>query len=94
VAGTVFREPGFAVPRAEVVLSCLECPGMKKPPKRLRATADARGEFYIHVPAGKARYSVTASAPGLESATREVGIDFSERVDVYFQLKPLRKQVP
>lgn len=89
IAGTIFREPGFAVAGAEAVLSAGHPPTGVKRFKPMKTTTSARGEFFFYVPAVEARYRVKASAPGLEPQEREVRIHGEERVDVYFNLKPL-----
>lgn len=87
VAGTVFREPGFALPRAEVLLSVVEAPAVKKKPKEQRTQSDARGEFSFRVPAGAARYRISVSSPGFQAQQKEIAVNSDERVDVYFELK-------
>jgi hypothetical protein len=90
VAGTIFREPGFAVAGAEAVLTFQTTPaGAKKRPKPMKTRTSARGEFAFTVPAGEALYTVRASAPGLEPQEKEVRIYGEERTEVYFNLKPL-----
>ncbi len=91
VAGTVFRDPGFAVPRAEVILSLLTPPQGKKAPKPRKLLADARGEFVFRVPAGPAKYRVRAAAEGLEPQEKDVDVNGTERVDVYITLKTASK---
>src|SRR5689334_23863138 len=47
IAGTVFRDPGFAQPGASVVLALKSAPGKKL----LEVTSSPRGEFTFRVPA-------------------------------------------
>lgn len=89
IAGTIFREPGFAVAGAEALLTAESPPAAQKRFRPMRATASARGELFFYVPAGPAKYRVRASARGLEPQEREVEIHGEERVDLYFNLKPL-----
>ena len=89
IAGTVFREPGFAVAGAEAELTVVTPPAGQKRVKGQRARTTARGEFFFYLPAAEAVYRVRASAPGLEPQEREVRIQGEERADVYFNLKPL-----
>ena len=90
VAGTVFREPGFALPGAEARLQ------VKTPPegvKRLRpqkAVSGARGEFAFHVPAGKAEYTINVQAAGFVGEQKSASVTADERVDVYFELKAVK----
>lgn len=91
IAGTVFRDPGFALPRAEVTLT-LKTPAegaKRKKVKAKRILTDGRGEFAFYVPAAKATYVLTVKAEGLE--TQEKAVELSgglERTDTYFTLKP------
>lgn len=89
IAGTIFREPGFAVAGAEAVLTADRPPAGVKKFKPLKTSTAARGEFFFYLPAAEAVYRVKASAPGLQPQEREVQIHGEERVDVYFNLKPL-----
>jgi hypothetical protein len=90
IAGTIFRDPGFAVPGAEATLTFhAPPPGSKKIPKPVKARANGRGEFFFHVPAGEAEYTVRGAAPGLAAAEKTVRIHGEERAEVYFNLKPL-----
>lgn len=91
VAGTVFRDPGFAFQRVEVVLSVLTQPPGSKRVKPRKVMTDARGEFAFRVPAGPAKYLVRASAEGYRPEERSVGVNADERVDVYMTLKPESK---
>ncbi len=89
IAGTVFRDPGFALPGAEVELLLLSpAPGRRKPKPAL-TRADARGEFSFQVPPGPAEYRVTAKAKGFLPEERIVKLSGGpERLDVYLTLKP------
>jgi hypothetical protein len=88
IAGTVFRDPGFALPGAEVALSVRAAPEKGKRPKPQKALSDRRGEFAFRVPAGKAQYVLTVQAKGFAGEEKTVDISGEERVDVYFYLKP------
>lgn len=93
VAGTVFRDPGFALPRAEVSLSVKTPPQGMKPPKPQKLLSDARGEFAFHVPAAQAEYLVKASAPGFLPEEKVAVLSGApERVDLFFSLKPANTQ--
>jgi len=88
VAGTVFREPGFALPGAEVTLTVKTKPEGMKAPKPKKLVSDARGEFAFYVPPRKAQYLVTAKARGYVQQEKVVDVnDSPDRLDVYFQLK-------
>jgi hypothetical protein len=88
IAGTVFKEPGFALPGAEVLLSVKSAPQGAKVPKLQKMRSDGRGEFAFRVPGVKAQYLVTVKAAGCVSQEKAVEISgSSERVDVYVELK-------
>ena len=88
IAGTTFREPGFALPGVEVTLTLKTPPEKGKAPKPQKLKSDARGEFAFRVPSGKAVYLVTVKASGYVSQEKAVELaGGSERVDVYFTLK-------
>lgn len=88
IAGTVFRDPGFAFPRVEMTLTPLALPPGVKKLKPMKTATDVRGEYAFRVPAGAARYRLEASAPGFAAEQREVETAASERIDVYLTLKP------
>lgn len=88
VAGTVFRDPGFAFPRVQVTLTAVTLPPGVKKLKPMKILSDARGEFAFYVPAGEARYLVRAEAAGFTPDQKETNVTASERVDVYLTLKP------
>ena len=94
VAGSVFRNPGFAVPGAMVTLAESPQPGdapswMKKP---LKTQCNERGEFAFRVPAIEMHYTVSASAKGLTPSRKAVEVRGEERVDVTFLLDPESKK--
>jgi len=86
VAGTVFRDPGFAVAGAEVELIENRTDGKK--PKTLKTVTDSRGEFAFTVPPVEAKFRVKASAKGLQPEEKETASSPGVRMDVYFSLKP------
>jgi hypothetical protein len=88
VAGTVFRDPGFALPGAEVTLICNVAPEGVKSVKPQKMLSDARGEFGFRVPPGKASYKLAVKAQGFSSGEKQVEVAADERVDTYFSLKP------
>jgi hypothetical protein len=90
IAGTVFREPGFAVSGAEVVLKTTVPPPGVKHPKSLTTRSDGRGEYAFHVPAGTAEYSVSVKAEGFVGEEKPAKIDSDERVDIYFTLRAVK----
>ena len=89
IAGTVFRDPGFALPGAEVTLSVTTPPAGVKAPKKKKLFSDVRGEFAFYVPPVRAEYVVEATAPGYEPERKPAVVQGgAERLDLYFTLKP------
>jgi hypothetical protein len=93
IAGTVFREPGFALPGAQVWLTPDPPVAKKKPEKTM---ADSRGEFAFRVAPPKesaepARYTVSVKAEGYVPQEKPAVVAAEQRVDVYFELKPVAK---
>lgn len=87
IAGTVFRDTGFALAAAEIELAPLASPPRTKI-KKQKEIANNRGEFVFRVPPGPMKYSVTASAKGFNRLQKEVTVHADERVDVTFVLEP------
>jgi hypothetical protein len=85
--GTVFRETGFSLPNAEIVVIPDPPPGT--PPakiKKMQAVSDAHGEFAFRLPTASMRYTVKVSAKGYRSEEKSVTVQGEDRVDVNFQL--------
>jgi hypothetical protein len=91
VAGTVFRDPGFAFPRVEVTISAEKPPPGVKMFKPAKTVTDGRGEFSFRLPDGAGVYKVRAGAPGFAPAEKQVAVNAGERADVYLELKPVPK---
>ena len=85
VAGTVFRDPGFAQPGAAVVLTRKDDPKAKK---LQEAASDARGDFAFRVPPGPAAYIVTASLKGFKTVQQEIAVSGEEYVNATLVLVP------
>lgn len=86
IAGTVFRDPGFAIGGAEVELTEVRTDG--KRPKVRKAISDGRGEFAFYLPPDEVKYKVKVSAKGLQSEEKETTAAPGARMDVFFTLKP------
>jgi hypothetical protein len=84
IAGTVFRDSGFSLPRAAVSVRGLER-GKKKDWK---AMADGRGEFFVRVPAGPAEYNVVVTAEGYRTYEKMVKVGADERIELSVILEP------
>jgi hypothetical protein len=88
VSGTVFHEPGIALPGAEVFL--IPSPPQDAPPvkiKRLQSVSDARGEFAFRVPPASMKYTVKVAAKGYKEEEKSVSIQGEERAEVTFMLR-------
>lgn len=88
VAGTVFREPGFALPDANVVLLLAGDPKVKK---LQQAVTNFRGEFAFRVAPAPATYVVKASLKGFHSEEKEASVTGEERIEVTIVLAPESK---
>ena len=90
VAGTVFRDPGFALPGALVTLAMVadqEQPKIKK----LTAISDSRGEFAFRVSTAAMVYVVRVTCKGYSPQQKQVSVEGEQRVDATFTLNPESK---
>ena len=88
IAGTVFRDPGFALPGAEVTL-VPDPESPEKSPKKIRkqrTTSSMRGEFVFHVPAAPMRYRISAAAKNYKTEEKPVVVQGEGRTDVTLTL--------
>ena len=93
VAGTVFRESGFALPQAEVTLiPNPQQDGLAVKVKKLSTVSDARGEFVFRVPAATMQYTVRVAAKGYHGEEKTISVQGEDRADVTFQLHEESKQ--
>jgi hypothetical protein len=88
IAGTVFRDPGFAQPGASVVLALKSAPAKKLQ----HQISSPRGEFTFRIPAGPNRYLVTATLKGFQAAREEIEIQGEEQINATLLLVPESKQ--
>jgi hypothetical protein len=88
VSGTVFRDPGYALPDAKVVLLAANDP---KARKLQEAVSNYRGEFTFRVPPRESKYVVKASLKGFRPDVKEAVISGEERIDVNLVLVPESK---
>ena len=88
LAGTVFRDPGFAQPGATVVVS-----RRQEPEKKLQqAVSDRRGEFAFRVPPGPASYVLTATLKGFKRDRQEFDVSGEEQINATLLLVPESKK--
>jgi len=88
VAGTVFRDPGLALPGAKVVLMTRSD---SKAKKLAQAETNYRGEFSFRVPAAQATYVLRASMKGFTTDEKNAVISGEEAIDVNLVLSPAVK---
>lgn len=89
IAGTVFRDPGFALPGAEITLEPVDKEQARKAKvKRLQLVSNSRGEFAFRVPVTPLRYTVSVRASGFQPQEKPAEIQGEQRVDLYFSLLP------
>jgi hypothetical protein len=89
IAGTVFRDPGFALPGARVTLAPAGEAEKSRKVKKLKAVSDPRGEFAFRVPADAGSYTLTAEADGYRSEVKTAEVQAGVRTEVYFTLQPV-----
>ncbi len=89
VAGTVFRQTGYALPGADVKIAPEPPPGEKPPKLKVHeAVSDRRGEFAFRVPVEPMHYRVHVKAKGFAEMEKTIAIEGEERMDVTFALQP------
>lgn len=89
IAGSVFRDPGFALPEATVTLVRRDDPKHKK---LAEESTTYRGEFVFHVPAEPAVYVVKASAKGYRAEEKEAAVTGTDRIELTFTLELQNKK--
>jgi len=93
IAGTVFQQSGFSLRGATVKVIPVPADGSRVRKKDIKTTrSDSRGEFAVRVPAGAMRYTVRVEADGWQPAEKVVTVEWDQRVDLSFRLKPARTQ--
>ncbi|MBI3682511.1 MAG: carboxypeptidase-like regulatory domain-containing protein [Acidobacteria bacterium] len=92
ISGTVFREPGFALPGVEILLQPDAGPTPSVKVKKMKAVSDSRGEFSFRVPAVPMRYTLSFQAAGHRPEQKSVTVSGEERQDVFVTLKPAAKE--
>jgi hypothetical protein len=87
VGVSVFRDPGIALPNAEVTLA--PSPQQEAAPvklKKMQGTTDSRGECVFRVPTAAISYTVKVNAKGYHAEEKPVKAEGEVRVDVTFVL--------
>lgn len=89
VAGTVFRDPGFALPNAEVTI---EAAGPDQKFKKLKTLSGGRGEFTFRLPETRRTYVIQVKARGFVASTAKLEIEGGATETVTFTLMPESKE--
>jgi hypothetical protein len=87
VAGTVYRDPGFALEGAEVTVTpeTGEREGVKF--KKQQTTTNARGEFAVRVPPVPMKYRVDVKLSKYQPQIQTVEIEGEQRKELSFVLE-------
>lgn len=88
LAGTVFRDPGFAQAGATVTLASKDRPGKKL---QQQITTE-RGEFAFRVSPGPAAYIITATLKGFKPDRQEHQVQGEEQINATLLLVPESKK--
>ena len=86
VTGTVFRDPGFALPNALVILIADPKQELPANAKKMQAVCNSRGEFAFRLPTVNARYTIRASAKGFQDEEKSIAVQGEDHVEVTFSL--------
>ena len=85
LAGSVFTGVGFALGGAEISISL---DGAASSKQNWKAVSDARGEFFVRLPPGPAKYNVSVRARGLKPQEKQISFLADERLEQNFLLEP------
>jgi Carboxypeptidase regulatory-like domain len=85
LAGTVFTGVGFALRGAEITITRTDPAAGKE---KWKTTSDARGEFFLRLPSGPAKYTVSVRAQGLKPQEKEISFTAAERLEQNFLMEP------
>lgn len=92
VSGTVFRDPGLALPNATVILTPDPSPGAPAVKiKKQQTVCNSRGEFVFRLPPLSMHYTVRAAAKGYRDQEKSIDVEGEARVDVTFSLQAQSK---
>jgi hypothetical protein len=89
IAGTVFRDPGFAFPGVQVRLEPAE---KHKKAKKQQVVTNTRGEFALRVPPVPLKYVLYVQHTGFAPQQKEIAVQGEDQmVDLVFRLEPEKK---
>ncbi|HTA71409.1 MAG TPA: carboxypeptidase-like regulatory domain-containing protein [Bryobacteraceae bacterium] len=92
ISGTVFRDPGFALPNATVTLTPDPSPGSSAAKiKKQQTVCNSRGEYVFRLPPLTMHYTVRAAAKGYNDQEKSIDVEGEARVDVTFSLQSQSK---
>jgi hypothetical protein len=92
ISGTVFRDPGFALPNATVTLTPDPSPGSSAAKiKKQETVCNSRGEYVFRLPPLTMHYTVRAAAKGYRDQEKSIDVEGEARVDVTFSLQSQSK---
>ena len=89
LAGSCFNEKGLSLRAVTIEAEIQDPSNQKLKKKKWTATTDARGEFALRLPAGKATFLVKAKMAGYTSQEKTVTFSGDERQNVTFNLELL-----
>jgi hypothetical protein len=92
ISGTVFRDPGFALPNATVTLTPDPSPGAPAVKiKKQQTVCNSKGEYVFRLPPLSMHYTVRAAAKGYRDQEKSIDVEGEARVDVTFSLQTQSK---
>jgi len=97
IRGTVFDFQGRSISGARIKLVRIPTEEEQKEGKHVKGlsrdyVSNIHGEFAFRLPSARARYRITAAAPGFRPDTKEVDVNESEAVPVAMTLLPIKKE--
>jgi len=97
IRGSVFDFQGRSISGARIKLVRIPTEDEQKEGKHFKGLSrdyisNNHGEFAFRLPSARARYRITAAAPGYRPDTKDVDVNESESVPVAMTLLPLKKE--
>ncbi len=97
IRGSVFDAQGRSISGARIKLVRIPSQDETKDGKHFKGlsrdyVSNSRGEFAFRLPSARARYRITAGAPGYRMDTKDVDVNESEAVPVAMTLLPIKKE--
>jgi hypothetical protein len=88
--GSCFNSQGFSVAGVSIEVSLKPAEGQKPSKQSWQAQTSPRGEFALRLPPGPATYQIRVKGPGWQPQEKEVEFVKDERMDVVFNLEPIK----